>query len=66
MAYTDRNTGTEIETDETEGLADDRAAGEESGSAEGEGDGQRRKRRRCIVIPAKTGQARVIERLHAQ
>jgi ribonuclease E len=36
----------EIETDETEGLADDRAAGEESGSAEGEGDGQRRKRRR--------------------
>ncbi|MHC2334901.1 ribonuclease E [Bradyrhizobium sp. USDA 4454] len=36
----------EIETDETEGLADDRAAGEESGAAEGEGDGQRRKRRR--------------------
>ncbi|WP_305825879.1 ribonuclease E/G [Bradyrhizobium sp. CCBAU 53421] len=36
----------EIETDETEGLADDRAASEEAGSAEGEGDGQRRKRRR--------------------
>ncbi|WP_425249047.1 Rne/Rng family ribonuclease [Bradyrhizobium brasilense] len=36
----------EIETDETEGLADERAAGDESGSAEGEGDGQRRKRRR--------------------
>ncbi|MGY3445850.1 ribonuclease E [Bradyrhizobium sp. USDA 4473] len=36
----------EIETDETEGLADDRAAGEEPGAAEGEGDGQRRKRRR--------------------
>ncbi|WP_349629980.1 Rne/Rng family ribonuclease [Bradyrhizobium tropiciagri] len=36
----------EIETDETEGLADDRAAGEEAGAAEGEGDGQRRKRRR--------------------
>lgn len=36
----------EIETDETEGLVDERAAGEESGSAEGEGDGQRRKRRR--------------------
>ncbi|MGY4478957.1 ribonuclease E [Bradyrhizobium sp. USDA 3364] len=36
----------EIETDETEGLADDRAAGEEASAAEGEGDGQRRKRRR--------------------
>ncbi|WP_309145051.1 MULTISPECIES: ribonuclease E/G [unclassified Bradyrhizobium] len=36
----------EIETDETEGLADERAAGDEAGSAEGEGDGQRRKRRR--------------------
>ncbi|MCP1970135.1 Rne/Rng family ribonuclease [Bradyrhizobium elkanii] len=36
----------EIETDETEGLADERTAGDESGSAEGEGDGQRRKRRR--------------------
>nr|WP_283807346.1 ribonuclease E/G [Bradyrhizobium embrapense] len=36
----------EIETDETEGLADDRATGEESGAAESEGDGQRRKRRR--------------------
>ncbi|MCC8984376.1 Rne/Rng family ribonuclease, partial [Bradyrhizobium acaciae] len=36
----------EIETDETEGLVDDRAAGEEAGAAEGEGDGQRRKRRR--------------------
>ncbi|MDH2381406.1 ribonuclease E/G [Bradyrhizobium sp. CER78] len=34
----------EVETDETEGLADDRAAGEEAGA--GEGDGQRRKRRR--------------------
>ncbi|HEX7924233.1 MAG TPA: ribonuclease E/G, partial [Bradyrhizobium sp.] len=36
----------EIETDETEGLVDDRAAGEEAGAAEGDGDGQRRKRRR--------------------
>ncbi|WLA87160.1 ribonuclease E/G [Bradyrhizobium sp. Pha-3] len=36
----------EIETDETEGLADERVAGDEAGSAEGEGDGQRRKRRR--------------------
>ncbi|WP_283807307.1 ribonuclease E/G [Bradyrhizobium sp. UFLA03-84] len=36
----------EVETDETEGLSDDRAAGEETGAAEGEGDGQRRKRRR--------------------
>ncbi|MEN3347147.1 MAG: ribonuclease, partial [Bradyrhizobium sp.] len=35
----------EVETDETEGLADDQAAGEEA-AAEGEGDGQRRKRRR--------------------
>ncbi|MCC8939827.1 Rne/Rng family ribonuclease, partial [Bradyrhizobium sp. Arg68] len=33
----------EVETDETEGLADDQAAGEEA-AAEGEGDGQRRKR----------------------
>ncbi|KIU47963.1 ribonuclease [Bradyrhizobium sp. UASWS1016] len=36
----------EVETDETEGLADEQAAGEDAGAAEGEGDGQRRKRRR--------------------
>ncbi|UGY22646.1 Rne/Rng family ribonuclease [Bradyrhizobium septentrionale] len=36
----------ETETDETEGLADEQAAGEEASAAEGEGDGQRRKRRR--------------------
>ncbi|WP_410469758.1 Rne/Rng family ribonuclease [Bradyrhizobium sp. 33ap4] len=36
----------EIETDETEGLADERAAGDEASAADGEGDGQRRKRRR--------------------
>ena len=35
----------EVETDETEGLTDDSAAGEEGGS-EAEGDGPRRKRRR--------------------
>ncbi|WP_426434005.1 Rne/Rng family ribonuclease [Bradyrhizobium genosp. P] len=35
----------EVETEETEGLADDQAAGEEAG-AEGEGDGQRRNKRR--------------------
>jgi ribonuclease E len=35
----------EIETEETEGLTDEAAAGEEAG-AEGEGDGHRRKRRR--------------------
>ncbi|WP_280979126.1 MULTISPECIES: ribonuclease E/G [unclassified Bradyrhizobium] len=35
----------EVETEETEGLTDDQAAGEEA-SAEAEGDGQRRRRRR--------------------
>ncbi|WP_283842892.1 Rne/Rng family ribonuclease [Bradyrhizobium semiaridum] len=36
----------EVETDETEGLADEQAAGEDAGTEGGDGDGQRRKRRR--------------------
>ncbi|WP_276487486.1 MULTISPECIES: Rne/Rng family ribonuclease [Bradyrhizobium] len=48
----------EIETDETEGLADERTAGDESASAEGEGDGQRRKRRRRRRGRGGTGEAR--------
>ena len=41
----DLETEGEVETEETEGLAEDAAGGEEA-SVEGEGDGQRRKRRR--------------------
>ncbi|WP_283843103.1 ribonuclease E/G [Bradyrhizobium sp. Ce-3] len=48
----------EIETDETEGLVDDRAAGEDASAAEGEGDGQRRKRRRRRRGRGGAGEAR--------
>jgi len=41
----DLETESEVETEETEGLAEESAGGEEAGG-EGEGDGQRRKRRR--------------------
>ncbi|MBR0796813.1 Rne/Rng family ribonuclease [Bradyrhizobium jicamae] len=47
----------EVETEETEGLADDQATAEEAG-AEGEGDGQRRKRRRRRRGRGGSGEAR--------
>ncbi|WP_433995644.1 Rne/Rng family ribonuclease [Bradyrhizobium tropiciagri] len=48
----------EVETDETEGLADEQAAGEDAGTEGGEGDGQRRKRRRRRRGRGSSGEAR--------
>jgi ribonuclease E len=42
----DVETEAEVETEETEGLADDAAAGEEAGGSETDADGHKRKRRR--------------------
>jgi ribonuclease E len=47
----------EVETEETEGLAEDQAVGEEAG-AEGEGDGQRRNKRRRRRRGRASGEAR--------